>query len=789
MNSKLVNSSIGGYLSGISAWKACQCLTFQIKFCVILAASIFLGGVAPVLAQTAWINPASGSWSTATNWSGGVPTGSVSTSITATGAPYVVSQSGGTIGVASLLMDSPDATLSLSNTQLNNNLNIPISLTRGSVTLNGGRITGSTIVGSAFTVLNTAGSSTLTLDRNNGLIRATGGSLGLSAGSFADSWDIAAGARIEADGATARIGISGNGTAVGWTNAGEIIARNGGHVTVGSTTTAKLGSLQIFDTARINLGTINNTGAILSPPIGGAFDVTGSVVTGGTIPAGAVLLRTRIGAGVVGLDLKGAIWEGDVSILNNALQLYPGSTFTGANLTAAGSFGISYVQTTTVNGKTFTLTSDPSPASPTTFTVGTDRGEANTVTLAADTVLRGTGFKLEGANNGTLVNQGLIESLAGNSTTGGLGTLQNDGRIRVNAGTVGVQPGALINNGIVEARAGTTISLSGSLTFTQSATGEMRGAGRFALNNPIPGGILRPGDDGIGTMTVQSPFGQPATFTGPTTFAIEIGGATSDQLFFNNGSKGVELGTGVVSLALTLLAAPTVETYRIVNLPAGFQNLLTGTFAGLAQGSIITAAFNGVDYTFTLQYDSKGVTLRLPPPVNSIALLAVVSRKMHASAGPFDLPINTGVVISGAVTVESRAIGSGHSIVFQFDAPVTAIGAVMATDIATNEIGAASALMSGNEVIVTLLSIADNQRVRVALSGVNGMLNTEAAMGFLTGDTNASRSVNSSDISAVKARSGQATTATNFRFDVNASGAINASDISSVKARSGLALP
>ena len=62
-------------------------------------------------------------------------------------------------------------------------------------------------------------------------------------------------------------------------------------------------------------------------------------------------------------------------------------------------------------------------------------------------------------------------------------------------------------------------------------------------------------------------------------------------------------------------------------------------------------------------------------------------------------------------------------------------------------------------------------------------------MGFLVGDVNNTRSVNSSDISAVKARSGQTTSALNFMFDVNASGAINSSDISAVKARSGLVLP
>ena len=43
--------------------------------------------------------------------------------------------------------------------------------------------------------------------------------------------------------------------------------------------------------------------------------------------------------------------------------------------------------------------------------------------------------------------------------------------------------------------------------------------------------------------------------------------------------------------------------------------------------------------------------------------------------------------------------------------------------------------------------------------------------------------------SGVKARSGQTTTAANFKFDANATGAINAADISAVKTRSGLAPP
>ena len=105
-------------------------------------------------------------------------------------------------------------------------------------------------------------------------------------------------------------------------------------------------------------------------------------------------------------------------------------------------------------------------------------------------------------------------------------------------------------------------------------------------------------------------------------------------------------------------------------------------------------------------------------------------------------------------------------------------------------VGTVFATPSGDDVVVTLTNITDNQRVTISLANVNGAgVNVSAAMGFLIGDVNNSRSVSASDISGVKARVGQATTGANFRFDVNASGMINPVDITAIKARSGLALP
>ena len=180
---------------------------------------------------------------------------------------------------------------------------------------------------------------------------------------------------------------------------------------------------------------------------------------------------------------------------------------------------------------------------------------------------------------------------------------------------------------------------------------------------------------------------------------------------------------------------------------------------------------------------------------SALALTGVKSRKVHAAAGPFDLAIDTAQAFGASVTVEPRTIGAGHVIVFQFDTTITATGTVTAVD-GFGPVGTVSAAITGatntpvnNEVSVTLTGIPENKRVSIALAQVNGSLDVPAvSMGFLVGDVNNTRSANSSDISSVKARSGQSTVAATYLFDLNASGAVNSSDISAVKARSGLTL-
>ncbi|MBL8524909.1 MAG: fibronectin type III domain-containing protein, partial [Betaproteobacteria bacterium] len=180
----------------------------------------------------------------------------------------------------------------------------------------------------------------------------------------------------------------------------------------------------------------------------------------------------------------------------------------------------------------------------------------------------------------------------------------------------------------------------------------------------------------------------------------------------------------------------------------------------------------------------------MPSDMAPLTLVSVQSRKTHGSAGNFDLAIDMQALIGGAITVEPRAIGAGHSLVFQFNNTITATGNASAVDAALATIGSTNVSAAGNEVTISLTGVPDNRRATISLTNVNGLSNSfSVSMGFLVGDVGSSRTVNGQDISAVKGRAGQVADASNFRFDLNASGAINASDIAAVRKRIGLSLP
>ena len=177
---------------------------------------------------------------------------------------------------------------------------------------------------------------------------------------------------------------------------------------------------------------------------------------------------------------------------------------------------------------------------------------------------------------------------------------------------------------------------------------------------------------------------------------------------------------------------------------------------------------------------------------HALSLTGVVSRKSHGQPPTaFDLNVDVTKPIGGNVTFESRAIGSGHLIVFRFDELVATAGTLTVVDEASNAVPASpptiSAIPGGSEVLVTIPTLADGKRVTVTLTNVNNAgLNASASLGFKLGDTNHTGTLTLTDINATKARSAQSVTAQNFAHDFNQSGLISAADIAAVKTRSGL---
>ena len=219
------------------------------------------------------------------------------------------------------------------------------------------------------------------------------------------------------------------------------------------------------------------------------------------------------------------------------------------------------------------------------------------------------------------------------------------------------------------------------------------------------------------------------------------------------------------------------------------------TASGPRSPITVTGLVNTTTYQCTVAANNiagssqpSGAVSITPPFANVLALIGVQSRKTHGAAGSFDLPVDRTVLVNGPVSVEPRVSGTGHTIVFQFNGTITSPGTVIAADSASASIGTTVAI-SANEVLVTLAGIADKRRVDISLTNVNATLDARAAIGFLVGDVNSTRSVDRFDASAVKAHAGQTTTATNFHYDLNVSGSVSAADIAAVKARATLALP
>lgn len=251
-------------------------------------------------------------------------------------------------------------------------------------------------------------------------------------------------------------------------------------------------------------------------------------------------------------------------------------------------------------------------------------------------------------------------------------------------------------------------------------------------------------------------------------------------------------------------ALPVITSLSVASAYAGQSVTITGlqltagaiVFVGGVQAVIVNA--NGsTSITFLMPVtalsnqsvvvtvggqSSTGAPLgALAPP---IALMSVQSRKTHAALGDFDLAIDRAATLHGPVTIEPRSDGQLHRLVLRFDGAVLQPGSVAVVDAVGAPVNFGVGV-SGNEISISLPLSLEGQRVEATVTGVNGGAPVVISMGFLMGDVNGDGVVGTSDVGAIKARSGQVLDSTNLRFDVNVSGLIGAADVAAVKVRIG----
>ena len=243
-----------------------------------------------------------------------------------------------------------------------------------------------------------------------------------------------------------------------------------------------------------------------------------------------------------------------------------------------------------------------------------------------------------------------------------------------------------------------------------------------------------------------------------------------------SGSNNLPIGTNPMVGPLAFNGGPTRTHALLAGSPAinaGSNPLaLTTDQRGATFARVVGAAADMGAYEFV-----PGVT----PTFQS-----AVSRKVHGAAGTFNLPLS---LVSTNPTTEPR-IGPAQMIVMTFDRPISAVTVTVTEGSATPAVPT----FSGNDVVVGLTGVTNQQYVTVALTNVASVDggtggSGSVRIGFLVGDVSQNRVVTVADLGLVNAQLAQPVTAANYLKDVNASGTLTVGDKGIANANLTKALP
>ncbi len=523
------------------------------------------------------------------------------------GGGSLVMNSGDLNGTATLVQGAPNLTLN----------NVDNKISGYGVIGNGGL----TVVNGAAGVINAnASGNTLTLNgsggiTNNGLMEGTnGGTLQLSTTVANSSGSIAAA------GGTVNISTTVNG--------GTLSSSGGGTLqTVGTATlngvtfangTTYLGGVN--STTNVS-GTITNPGTIQLTAGSGTnafLNINGDTTLQG---GGAVTLNSGDNNGLVyiqqtggastlnNIDNKisgyGVIGNGGLGIVNGAAGVINANA-AGNTLTLNGSGGITnHGLLEATNGGTLQISSNVANQGATISAATGTVGISSTIqggTLTGGNLQTVNSATLDGATAGALtLGPGSIYTGNGSTNTTVLGTINNDGSIRLNAGSG--------TNSQLSIAGNTTLQGGGSITLNNGdANGQpyiSQSGGTYTLtnvNNTIQGAATI-GNGGL-TLVNQAAGTIDANINGHTLLLNGGGGVTNTGLLeatnggilqistaVNNQNGTISAGSGTVDISNTI----TGGTLSGANLYTASAATLDGATNGpitLATGSVLTGGFS-----------------------------------------------------------------------------------------------------------------------------------------------------------------------------------------------------
>lgn len=224
------------------------------------------------------------------------------------------------------------------------------------------------------------------------------------------------------------------------------------------------------------------------------------------------------------------------------------------------------------------------------------------------------------------------------------------------------------------------------------------------------------------------------------------------------------------------------------------------TSAGACTSQVLFDSEGNFSYaTSPSGFTNKSFTINgAAAPTQSLAAVPYLSRKTHGAAGTFDIAIDpTGSATVGTtITVEPRVTQSGsHKIIVAFATGVDATQFPTVSALAGATPLPVATSFSGSEMIVTIgdagTPVPNGSRVVVNATGQGAAagVNPNVVVGFLLGDVNGNRAVNSTDASQVRGQNLIAVTSANFKNDVNVNGSINSTDASLTRGQNLQTLP